>query len=73
MSLAFAESDTSPSQITQVEQLLRDWTLDILIQLDESLESELDVRGPCSISLPVHSEDHVLAEMGLDDYLERLE
>jgi hypothetical protein len=73
MSLAFAESDTSPSQIVQVEQLLRDWTLDILIQLDESLESELDVRGPFSISLPVHSEDHVLAEMGLDDYLERLE
>jgi hypothetical protein len=73
MSLAFAESDTSPSQITQVEQLLRDWTLDVLIQLDESLDSELNVRGPFSISIPVRSEDHILAEMGLDDYLERLE
>lgn len=71
--LAFTDNDTYPSQIVQVEQLLRDWTLDILIQLDESLESELDVRGPFSISLPVHSEDHILAEMGLDDYLERLE
>jgi len=71
--LAFTESDTFPSQIAQVEQLLRDWTLDILIQLDESLESELDVRGPFSISIPIRSEDQVLAEMGLDDYLERLE
>ena len=73
MNLAFTESDTSSNQIIQVEQLLRDWTLDILIQVDESLESELDVRGPFSISIPVHSEDHILAEMGLDDYLERLE
>ncbi len=73
MNLAFADSDTSPSQIAQIEQLLRDWTLDILIQLDESLESELDVRGPFSISIPAHPDDHVLAEMGLDDYLERLE
>lgn len=73
LNLAFTESDTFPSQIAQVEQLLRDWTLDILIQVDESLESELDVRGPCSISIPVRSEDQVLAEMGLDDYLERLE
>lgn len=71
--LANPNGEISPSQISQVEQLLRDWTLDILIQIDESLECELEVRGPFDISIPTHSEDHVLAEMGLDDYLERLE
>jgi hypothetical protein len=71
--LANLETEVHPNQINQVEQLLRDWTLDILIQVNESLESELNVRGPFSISVPVHSEDYVLAEMGLDDYLERLE
>ena len=71
--LAKLETEVHPNQINQVEQLLRDWTLDILIQVDESLESELNVREPFSISVPVHSEDYVLAEMGLDDYLESLE
>lgn len=50
-SLALTQSEMFPSQITQVEQLVRDWTLDILIQVDESLESELDVRRPFSISI----------------------
>ncbi|MCF2138404.1 MAG: hypothetical protein K9W43_14325 [Candidatus Thorarchaeota archaeon] len=65
VSLANAELEIDHSRITQIEQLLRDWTLDILIQVDESLHTELDVRGPLDISVPFHAEDGELAEMDL--------
>ncbi len=71
--LVHSKEELSTNQISQMEQLLRDWTLDFLIQVSESLHSELDVRGPLNISIPFHEDDAELAEMGLGDYLERLE
>ncbi|MEM2142137.1 MAG: hypothetical protein QXS20_07800 [Candidatus Thorarchaeota archaeon] len=59
-------------QIEQLERLLRDWALDILIQVREELNLELEVRGPFDISLPALTEDQTLAEMGLDDYVDDL-
>ncbi len=73
MFLVRYEDEINAAQIAQMEQLLRDWTLDILIQVDESLDTELDVSEPLSIAVPVHEEDSALAEMGLDDYLKKLE
>lgn len=71
--IAHAKIEIEPKQIDELEHLLRDWTLEILIQIEESFDVELDVGGPYDISIPTHSEDHALAEMGLDDYLEKLE
>ncbi len=71
--LAKYEPGLHPGQIDQIEQLLRDWTLDFLIQVNESLQVKLDVHGPFDISIPTLTEDGALADMGLDDYLERLE
>lgn len=43
--------------------------LDIVCQVTESLEFQLDMRRSFGVPVPLHSEDHALVEMGLDDYL----
>ncbi|RLI52742.1 MAG: hypothetical protein DRO87_12715 [Candidatus Thorarchaeota archaeon] len=73
MSLADAQHEMAPAKIGEMEELLRDWTLDILIQVRELLDSDLEVREPLSIAVPSYAGDRVLAEVGLDDYVERLE